>query len=363
MRWRWFPWVTLSAMIILYMGFFGSLSLTRHNAFQTNALDLGYTGQALWNTAHGRPFEFSTYEGAQYRLDIPLEEFRRRDILLSYHIEPLLLLIAPLFSIVPDLRAVLLLQTFALALGTVPAYLLARKRLKRPWLALIFPALYLLAPSIAGANLSDFHAVAFSPGFLLSAYLALDSGHWKTFGLFCFLALLCKEDVALLVTMLGLYAAVVRRPRCIGIFVAVTSAAWFLLATQVIAPGFNGLGHSPFLIRYNQFGTSAGEVLRNIASWPSPLVEWFLQPSVLRYLQLLVGMGGGIVLIGPQGWVLALPVITVKSLSNYEWMHSGGGLYSASIVAFLIIGAIEGTSWVDQRLQKRWLTTAVALFA
>ena len=360
---RWLPWLCLATMVTLYVSFFGLLSVTRHEAFETNALDLGYTGQALWNTAQGRPFEFSTYEGALYQLDIPLEELRRRDILLSYHVEPLLLLIAPLLRVVPDLRSVLLLQTLGLALGAVPAYLLARRRLRHPWLALVFPALYLIAPSVAATNLSDFHAVAFSPVFLLSAYVALDSDHWKTFGLFCFLALLCKEDIALLVAMLGLYAALFRKPRWVGSAVAVLSVAWFVLATQIITPGFNGLGHSPFLIRYNQFGTSAVEVLRSVVSWPSPVLEWFLQPAVLRYGLLLVGTGGGIVLLGPQGWVLAMPVIAANSLSNYHWMHSGGGHYTASIVAFLIIGAIEGTSWLDRRLHRRWLTAVVVLLA
>ena len=359
---RLLPWLLLLAMIASYVGFAGWLSTTRHAAFETNALDLGYTAQALWNTAHGRPFEFTTFEGARYQFDIPLQDVRHRDILLSYHVEPLLLLVAPLVAILPSIDALLWLQTIGLALGAVPAYLLARKRLSRPRLALVFPLLYLIAPSIMAANLSDFHAVAFSPLFLLSAYVALDARHWKTFTLFCVLALLCKEDIALLVAMLGLCAAWSRRPRWIGFAMAAAAVAWFVLATQVISPGFSGLGHSPFLVRYNQFGTSAGEVLRHAMSWPNPLLAWLTQPAVLRYGALLLGMGGGIVLLGPQGWVLALPVIVANALSNYAWMHSGGGHYSASIVAFLVIAAIEGAAWIDRRVGRpAWTTAAVWL--
>jgi uncharacterized membrane protein len=55
------PQVAVGVMIVAYVAIFGTLSLRRHQNLRTNALDLGYTDQAVWNTLHGRPFRFSTY--------------------------------------------------------------------------------------------------------------------------------------------------------------------------------------------------------------------------------------------------------------------------------------------------------------
>jgi hypothetical protein len=37
-------------LIVLYGAFFSWLSILRHETFQSNAMDLGYTDQAVWNT-------------------------------------------------------------------------------------------------------------------------------------------------------------------------------------------------------------------------------------------------------------------------------------------------------------------------
>ena len=343
------PQIVLIVLMAGYIAWFGWLSSRRHGAFETHALDLGYVTQAIWNTAHGRPFIFTTFEGADYSLDIPIEEFRRTDLLLGYHVEPLLALVAPLMWMWEDARALLWLQTVVIGLGAWPAYWLAREKLHSPWAALVFPALYLLAPSVQAANLSDFHLVSMSPVFFFAAYLAMERRRPGWFVLWAFLAMMCKEDAALLAMMLGLCAAFCHRPRRIGITVAGGALGWFLLSMLVIMPGVNGWQGSPFLVRYHQFGSSPAEMLSNLVRWPNPFVEWLSQPEILRYGLLLLGMGGGVVLLGVKGWALALPVIGANALSSYSWMHSGGGHYNASVVAFLVIGAIEGAAWLGRR--------------
>ena len=123
------PWGILACFMAAYVALFGWLSLARHATFNTHALDLGYTVNTVWNTAHGRPFYFSTYQQAEFELDIPLEEIEHVDNLLSYHVEPLLGPIALLYRLWEDPRLLLLLQTIVIALGALPAYGLARFRL------------------------------------------------------------------------------------------------------------------------------------------------------------------------------------------------------------------------------------------
>ena len=96
---EWFVW----GIIVLYVAFFGALTVQKHNAFQTTAFDLGNVDQAVWNTRHGRPFAMTNIEGLTNRL--------------GTHVEPILLPISLLYFVQSDPRLLLLLQTIVIALG------------------------------------------------------------------------------------------------------------------------------------------------------------------------------------------------------------------------------------------------------
>jgi uncharacterized membrane protein len=388
----------LACAIASYIVLFGWLSLARHATFNTHALDLGYTVNAVWNTAHGRPFYFSTYQEAGFQLDIPLKEIRQVDNLLAYHVEPLLGFVALLYRLWEDPRLLLLLQSIVLALGALPAYGLARLRLCRAadvlrahriiprfstpatsrnlrpskgsgrfdgrtplgaYLALAFPLIYLLAPTVEAANLSDFHVVAMSPTFLLAAFYFLERRQpWWTLW-FALLALLCREEIALLVTMLGLYVVLFRRRWVLGAALTAVGIGWFVLCVNVILPHFNGLSGSAFLVRYQHFGHSLAEIAHNLLHRPALFWDWLKQPQVVDYFRVLLGSAGGLAVLAPEVLALAGPVLAANAFSSYPWMHSAGGHYSASISAFLVIAAIHGTdrlarglAWIVRRVRR-----------
>jgi len=296
----------------------------------------------------GRPYRFTTYVDANFDLDIPLAEFRHVDNLLAYHVEPFLVAISLLYLIFEDPRTLLLLQTVVIALGAVPAFWIARDRLESHAAGLVFALAYLLAPSIQAANLSDFHAVAFSPTFLLFAFHYAQQRRYRPYLVFAFLALMTKEDVSLLVFMLGLYVTVVQRQWRVGALTLVGAATWFVVAMKVIMPHFNGLGDSAFLVRYTYLGNSLGEILRNVARHPHLLADRLALPENVTYLRGLLANVGFLSLLAPHVLALGSPVYAVNALSEYPWMHSEGGHYSASIIAFVIAAGIFGLSYVLQ---------------
>ena len=364
--------VAVTLLIVAYVAVFGTLSLRRHQNLRTNALDLGYADQAVWNTLHGRPFRLSTFVDAAFDLDIPIRDFRQPDVLLGYHVEPLLAPISLLYLVHDGAETLLWLQTFALALGAIPVYLLARHKCAARqtnhamiWLPVTFVALYLLAPSLEAANLSDFHAVALSPVLLLSAFYCLETDRSWGFVAFAFLAAMTKEEIGLLIAMMGLWAALVRRRWALGLGVAVTGLGWSALCFTVIMPHFSGLGNSAFLVRYGQFGESAAEIARNLFRQPGLFIDWLFRPEVARYLRDLWLSSGGLAILYPPALLLALPSLAINTFSGYDWMRSGGGHYSVTIVPFLVIAAIYGVAWVAARMEnwkvgKRALSTRVA---
>lgn len=353
--------------MIAYIATFGMLSLRRHQNLNTNALDLGYTDQAVWNTLHGRPFRFSTYLHAAFGLDIPFQGFREPGMLLAYHVEPLLVPISLLYLIHDGPETLLWLQTIGIALGAIPAYLLARHRLERQgpevesrftyqvtsWLPVAFVALYYLSPALEAANLSDFHAVSLSPALLLSAFYCLETDRPWGFVAFGFLATMCKEEIGLLVAMMGLWAAMVRHRWVLGMATFFMAAGWSLLCFLVITPYYNGMTSSAFLVRYGQFGDSPADILRTLVRQPGILVEWLSRPDVLRYPRDLLLSSGGLAVLYPLSLLMALPLLAINTFSGYDWMRSGGGHYSAAIVPFLLIAAIYGVDGVARALD-RW---------
>ena len=108
-------------LIAVWAGFYGWLAIRRHQAHQSAAMDLGYTDQVVWNTLHGRPFEFSTYENAP--IDLPLETFARTDNLLAYHAELLLAPISLSYLLHTGPETLLILQAVVIALGALPRVL------------------------------------------------------------------------------------------------------------------------------------------------------------------------------------------------------------------------------------------------
>jgi uncharacterized membrane protein len=361
-------------LAVAYLVLMGTLSLRRHQNLGTNALDLGYTDQAVWNTLHGRPFRFSTFLDAAFTLDIPIQQFKRPDVLLGYHVEPMLAVIAPLYLLHDGPETLLWLQTIGIALGAIPVYLIARRRFalrhapgaKRqestssplwrgvaPWLPVAFVLIYLLSPPLQAANLSDFHTVALSPALLLAAFYFLETDRPWGFVGFALLAALCKEEIGLLVAMLGLWAALKRRRWVLGLGVALAGSGWSLLCFAFIMPYYNGLPGSAFLVRYSQFGASLPAILGNLVYRPDLFATWLRRLDVLHYLRDLWLSSGGLSILHPLAAAMALPAVAINVFSNSDWMRSGGAHYSASIVPFLVISAIYGVDWAAWAISQQ----------
>jgi uncharacterized membrane protein len=340
--------VLMAADFLLLAG----LALQRHNTFNSNALDLGYHDQVIWNTLHGRPYRFTTYrqdERARFWIDVPLDQIRDRDTLLSYHVEPLLALIAPIYWLWDDVRVLLLLQAAVLTLGAWPAYRLGRRKLGHAWAGLVVALLYLLAPARQAAALSDFHTVAFTAPLFLLAFDALDTGKPSLFLLAGLLCLIGREDTAIIVVALAIYAAVFRpRLRRPALVLAGVSLLYLALVTQVIMPYYNGLAGPTYLYRYNQFGSNLREIAWNVFYQPQLYWDWLRRPDILAYLGGLLATGGWVALAAPEILAIALPVIMLNALASTGWPSSGGAHYSVAIVPFLIAAAAVGLARLSQ---------------
>jgi uncharacterized membrane protein len=343
------PKLLLWLLILTYAILFGALSIQRHDAFMTHTRDLGNMDQPIWNTLHGRILEETRGDG-------------RQSTRLTDHFEPIFIPLALVFLLWDNVKSLLLLQTIFIALGALPTYWLARERFARPadpaagrWLALAFSAAYLLFPALEAANLAEFHAVPLAVPLLLFAYYFGRRGQAAGFWTFALLALTVKEDIALIVFMLGLYFLIKGPRRAWGLGLAGLSLAWFALATFVVIPYFGrqvyaGLGNSIYFSRYGELGNGPAQIALTLLRRPALVFSTLLTADRLLYLAGLLASVGFLALLDPLTSLIALPPLALNLLSNYPAMYSGEMHYSAPAVPFLVAGAVGGAGWLHDRL-------------
>ncbi|MBA2448256.1 MAG: DUF2079 domain-containing protein [Chloroflexi bacterium] len=360
----------LAALVLLYGLGFGWLTAERHATLRTNAEDLGFTDQVVWNFLRGQAFRFSMYERAEWETDVDIAALRRPDSLLAFHVEPILVLFAPLYLVAPDVRILLWLQAILVALGAIPAYRFAHRRLGSRWAGLAFAAAYLLAPLGQWALYADFHTVALAAPLLMLAIDALDARRWRSFLLAGLLATATKEEIGLVFAGLGLLAVLgavggkadaqhgsgdgpIRwwrdGGRRAGLAAIILGAGWSLLCVGVIIPFYSGGSVSPFTARYAHLGGSPGAALLALFQNPGAYLEALTRPEVRGYLTVLLLSGGWLALLAPE---LLMPVGIVLALnvfSSSPWMASGRAHYSASLLPFLIAAAVVGAARLTRR--------------
>jgi uncharacterized membrane protein len=328
--------VLVAAGIFAFAAGFAALSVLRHSAFLTGRFDLGNMAQAVWSTAHGHPLRMTNLHGEQVSR-------------LAAHVDPILVLFAPLWWIWPSPNMLLVVQAIAIALGAIPVYLLARKHLGNPRAAVGFALAYLLYPATGWLTLNEFHPVAVATPLLLFAFWYLDEDRLLPFAFFALAAAACKEDISLVVAGFGIWYAVAHRRWLAGALVTAAGAAWAAVAIGVIIPHYNAGAESAFFGRYSEVGGSAGGILKTAFTDPIKLIEAAFSSRDLLYLLQLVAPLAALCLLAPLVLVAALPELAINLLSATTTQTSIRFHYTAGLIPVLLIAAIFGAKRLGRR--------------
>jgi uncharacterized membrane protein len=319
----------LVAGVAAYAAGFAALSALRHDAFATGRFDLGNMVQAVWSTAHGHPLRMTDLHGDQISR-------------LAAHVDPILVLFAPLWWLWPSPQLLLVAQALVVALGAVPVFLLARKHLQSSRAGLGFALAYLLYPATGWLTLNEFHPVALATTFLLLAFWYLDEDRLVRFALSAVAAAACKEEIALVVAGFGIWYAVARRRWLAGAVIAGLGGIWAAIAIIVVIPHYNAGAESDFYGRYSELGGSAGGILRTTVTHPLRIAEAAFSTRDLHYLLQLVTPLAGLCLLAPLVLVAALPELAINLLSATTTQTSIHFHYTAGLIPPLVIAAIFG---------------------
>ena len=266
---------------------------------------------------------------------------------LGDHASLILFAVAPLTWLFRSPEPLLWLQSFALALGAVPAYRMARRTLGSDRAGLAFAMAWLLQPAVWFLNLYEFHPEALCVPFFLFAFDALLEGRARATLAWSALALLGREDAALVVFGMAMFALARDRRLSAGLFAL--GAASLALSFGVLKPAFNR-GEADFTLLYARWGGSPGAILRNVATHPLPaLASLWSTPGdpldtrlkFLFHLRLLAPLAF-LPLAGFDVLLIGVPILFERMLADGHEQHSIHYHYAALLLPVIFAAGVRG---------------------
>ena len=344
------------AGVLAYAALFAFAAVIHYLVFQEPRFDLGNMVQAIWNTLHGRVLESTGVNG-------------QPGSRLGTHVDPFLVLLAPLFWVWSSPLLLLLIQAFAVASGALPVFWLARKHLGSPKYAAFFAFAYLLYPATqfnAFTPAAGFHSVSLAVPLLLFAVWFLDEDRLVAFSLVALLAFATKEEIPLAVGCLGIWYAIRRGHRLFGFSVFAAGLAVTLFNFLWVIPHFSSTGTDPFAARYTGVGGTPSGMVHKLFTDPAAFVHTVATGHKVAYLALLLVPFLGLWLLEPLLFLAAVPDLAINLLSNNANQTTLQFQYTAGIVPFVVAASIFGAARLMKGRQLElplWVLAGVAAVA
>jgi uncharacterized membrane protein len=272
-------------------------ALARHRAFESNAYDLGFFDQIVWNTSEGRFFQTS-FVGYNF---------------LGQHFDPVLVLFAAAYRLGGNIEFLVVAQAVAVAFAALPLFLAARHISGSQAMAAICSVAFLLSAQIHEAVRFDFHSetAVFLFLFLGVYFLAAQRPLAACIAVLPLLSL--KEDMALVVLVFAAFAWH-RGHRRHAAWLAGAAAVW-LIATVFVVMRLLHDGDSDLTRRYTYLWAGSGTVdLAPLAA--ARAVEHFGSFTLSGFAGLVSSLAF-LPLLSPAAVIAAAPLVLVNGLSDH----------------------------------------------
>ncbi|MBI5449476.1 DUF2079 domain-containing protein [Candidatus Gottesmanbacteria bacterium] len=336
------PLKILLVWIIVLTILYSTLSIVRHNHFQSGGFDLGIYDQAVWQYS---------------RLQWPYNTIKARFIL-GDHLTLTLPLLAPLFWLWEDVRILLVFQAFWLSLSAFAVYKIVELRWQRysvQWAALAISIIYSVFPGIQYAIFFDFHPVVIGVGLLLWIAYFLEAGRKKLLRCAIVLLILTQENMGLALAGLGaiyFFQRAHRKAATLFIIVGIVSS---LIAVKMIA------AMSPSGFEYQPvFSNSIVGFITQLFDNPEKQQSWFSSFAWFSFLPFLSPGAFFAVLLDLSQYFATGPV--------FVRMWSPFAHHRAILAPFLILGLLDALHYLigvpsNRKKSGKWIgIIAVVLF-
>jgi uncharacterized membrane protein len=336
--------IMLGLAVAVFVGVFVAQTWAVHRHFGTYGFDVGIYDQGTWLLSRLRA-PFVTVRGLN---------------LFGDHTSYILILVAPLYRLWPDPRLLLLLQAVALAVPAWVVYRLGARHLRNPAAGLAVAIAYLAFPAMQWALTWQFHPEALAAAFLALAALAADDRRSRLMAVWLGLAMLCREDVGLVVAGFG-GLLMLTGQRTVGRRVLLAGLIWWVLATFLFIAWANGRQTNLFELNYGISGVGPIALLKALPSMAGRALATALSNQGLGYLLLVLVPLLGLPLLAPKALLPVAPALFLNLAAIPPEQHQIRYQYLATSAPFLAIAAVAGLQVVASRRRALLAPLLIAL--
>lgn len=334
----------LSVLLVAFV--YSSLSILRHQHFNSSAFDLGIFDQAIW--------QYSEFQ-APY---ITVRSNRLTENILGDHFHPILVLLAPLYWLTDSVEALLIMQALLFAVAIVPIFLFTEKRLGQ-LAGYLFAISYAIFWGVQKAVEFDFHEIALAVPLVALAIYFIDEKKWRAYFVCLVLLLLTKENLSILVFFFGVYLLTLRQFKRALISMG-AGAVWFVAVTKVFIPYFidpetTRIDRANNYYRYwsyNNLGSSPLNVLLNAIKNPLLIIKTLFSPGAKLHTYWLLFHPFLFLAFFSPLFILAIPLLAERFLSENASLWTADFHYTAVLAPVLVMASVDGLSRITQRIKK-----------
>ncbi len=316
----------LAGMVFGYTVVFATTTINEHNRLTYGNYDLGTTDQGLWLLSQLED-PYLTTRGAHMWGDH------------AWYIYPL---IAPVYWLWDDVRALLVFHTLALASGAAIVYKTLQERVGGVAAPLALSFSYLMLPALHYSNLdSGFHPESLTVPLILLAHYFLVKKNSKGYFASVAAAMLCKEEISVTILLFGLYVAVFAKERRAGAVTIAIALCYMILLKHVIFPYYMGEQYDASFQYSKSFGSFGNSMEERIAS-----VTNFTNVKMRVYTDINIAYVKG--LLEPVAYLpLASPVfyaagnLYINLVSDWPYAHELRYHYVSPIIPFIYMALIN----------------------
>jgi uncharacterized membrane protein len=275
--------------------------------------------------------------------------FGRDFSVLGDHFSPVLALLAPIYWVWDDPRALLAAQALLFASAVPLVWVFTRRELGTApaWLA---AAAFGLSFGLQQATAVGFHEIAFAVPLIALALERVQAGRpGQALGAAAAL-LLVKEDMGLVVAGLAVVFAARGHVRHAAL-AALLGISGLALANLVFVPLAGG--DPGFYWTYSVLGDDAGTALKTVFTHPWSVLFSLVDHEIKRdTLQSLLLVAAGACLLSPIA-VLAVGPVAERMLSDHGFYWMKEFHYDAPLMVVAFMAGAEGIARLQRALQRR----------
>lgn len=336
----------LILMILFYIYALSAISINKFNRFGFPNFDIAIVDQGVWLASQGKEL-FVTTRGFH---------------MLGAHARYILLLISPLYWFIPNLKVLLMLQVICFGITGLALFLIFKEKFRDRYLvgSLFIVLSYFMYPATHFSNLENYHVESLAVPLITFGFYFLLKKRYIPHMVCMVLTLICKEEMAFTVFMIGLYSIYflwrIDRKAIKKVSLPVISfcVIWFLFVYMVSFPFFN-----KDLPGYEVEKADGGHVSRNSGSFGSTTTEKiksllnisFMSKKIFtdknkQYVHQLFYPVGYISLLSPETMVLSASFF-INILTDWSYAHSIKYHYTAIVIPFVYISLIFALSRIE----------------